>query len=206
MVPTARGWLVLLLAAAALALFAARNVHSFLAVTDPVNAELLVVEAWLPDHALEKVIVEFNRKPYSTLYLTGGRIELGFHVSEYKTYPSLAAAILTKLGLKKEVIQEVPALDVPQDRTYASAWALKKWFREHGISPRAVQVVSLGPHARRTRLLFAKALGNDFTVGITAIQGQGYHPDSWWATSAGVRTVICETIAYSYARLFFWSG
>jgi hypothetical protein len=206
MVPTARGWLVLLLAATALVLFAARNLHSFLAVTDPVNAEILVVEAWLPDYALEEVVVEFKRKAYSRLYLTGGPVEVGFYLSEYKNYPSLAAATLTKLGVKKEVIQEVPVPDMPQDRTYAAALALKLWFHEHGISPGALQVVSLGPHARRTRLLFAKALGDDFTVGITAIQGKGYHPDSWWATSAGVRSVISETIAYSYARLFFRSG
>ena len=31
-----------------------------------------------------------------------------------------------------------------------------------------------------------------------------YDPGSWWCYSDGVREVIGESIAYIYARVFFW--
>jgi hypothetical protein len=65
-------------------------------------------------------------------------------------------------------------------------------------------VVKEDAHARRTRLLFPKALGPDVEVGIIAVQTPDYDPKRWWRYSEGVRDVIGESIAYVYARFFFW--
>jgi hypothetical protein len=40
-------------------------------------------------------------------------------------------------------------------------------------------------------------------IGIYSIRPHGYDPEQWWSSSAGVRTIIGETIAYLYARLIF---
>jgi uncharacterized SAM-binding protein YcdF (DUF218 family) len=80
---------------------------------------------------------------------------------------------------------------------------LKQWLRAQGINPTTINVVTEGPHARRSRLLFQKALGNDLTVGIISLQSEEYDPQHWWRTSAGVRSVLSETIAYGYARFLF---
>src|SRR2546430_15368010 len=38
--------------------------HPFLAVTDRTGADVLVVEGWLPNYALEESIAEFRARPY----------------------------------------------------------------------------------------------------------------------------------------------
>ncbi len=71
LVPTLRGWLLLALGCAALAFVAARGLHPFLAVTDPVPGGVLVVEGWVPDYMLEAAIAEFKRNHYAKLFVTG---------------------------------------------------------------------------------------------------------------------------------------
>jgi hypothetical protein len=68
----------------------------------------------------------------------------------------------------------------------------------------SVDIVSIGPHARRSRLLYQKALGDKVKVGVIAIEDKRFDPDHWWQSSVGVRSVMGETIAYLYARFFFW--
>jgi hypothetical protein len=60
-----------------------------------------------------------------------------------------------------------------------------------------------GAHARRTRLLFQKAFGDEAGVGIIAISSPDYDGAHWWLYSEGVRDVVGETLAYLYAQVFF---
>jgi len=66
-----------------------------------------------------------------------------------------------------------------------------------------VNLVTTGPHARRSRLLFEKALGRDFTVGVLSVPGRDFDAQHWWRSSQGVRVVTGEMIAYCYVRFFF---
>ncbi len=201
--PTWRGWAVLLLTVAALALLAGTQVYPFLAPTHPIYSGALVVEGWAPDYALKEALNEFNQHPYTKLYVTGGPLEKGAYLADYKTHAELGTAILLRLGLNSNAVQTVPAPETFRNRTFASAVALRQWLDQHQIPTRNFHVMTVGPHARRTWLLFQMALGKDANVGITAIKERGYDPAHWWQTSEGVRTVIDETIAYGYARLLF---
>lgn len=201
---TACGWPVMILAVIAGAGIVVVTIHPFLAVTQPVRGDILVVEGWLPDYALEKAIDEFKSHDYRLLVTTGLPLSRGFYLSEYKTSPEMAAATLKRLGFNKRLIAAVPALHVRKDGTYASAVSLREWLLGPGLSVKSLNICSLGPHARRTRLLFKKALGGDIDVGIIAFESQDYEPRVWWKTSKGVRAVIDETIAYLYARFFFY--
>jgi hypothetical protein len=40
-------------------------------------------------------------------------------------------------------------------------------------------------------------------VGIVALQPRDYDTTRWWVSSAGVRDIISEAVAYLYARLIF---
>ena len=201
---TASGWLVLIVVVAAAVVAALLTVHPFLAVNEPIRGDLLVVEGWLSDYAMKDVIREFKARDYLLLVTTGGPLARGCYLAEYKTSAELVYATLKRLGFDEEQLVAVPGPDVRKDSTYASAVALKNWLRESGLSVKAVNICSMGPHARRTRLLFEKALGQDINVGIIAFDSQEYDTKAWWKTSKGVRTVIGETIAYLYARLFFF--
>jgi hypothetical protein len=203
LVPTLRGWLVLVLGLAAVVVISGRGIPRFLSVNDPRPGGVLVVEGWAPDYAMEAAIAEFNRNHYDKLFVTGIPLDQGTPLSEYKTYAELGAAVLLKLGLSTNVVQPVPVAAVRQDRTYAMASGLKRWMDAHGMVQTNINLITIGPHARRSRLLFEKALGKGVTVGVVAIPSPTFDPAHWWRSSAGVRDIIGETLAYAYARLLF---
>ena len=202
-VPTWRGWALMLATAAVVVIFGGGNMHSFLAVTAPVPAEVMVIEGWAPDYAFREAVAEFKRHHYSKVYVTGGLLEQGQYLSEYQTYAKLGEALLVQMGLSRDVVQAVPAEPVLQDRTHASAMALGAWLQQHDAVPASLNVVSHGAHARRTWLLFEKVLGGKTKVGIISVEDRDYNPKRWWKTSQGVRLVTDEMLAYCYARFLF---
>jgi hypothetical protein len=202
-VPTFRGWVVLVLSLGVLLVVFVRCLYPFLALNDPISGGFLVVEGWTPDYGMQLAIAEFKREHYQTIYVTGGPLERGMHLAAYQTYAQLGAATLVKLGLDSNVVQAVPAPVVRQDRTYSSAVSLKKWLLEHDLKPTRIQLLSEGPHARRSRLLYEKVMGEGVVIGVTSIPSREYDPKHWWRYSAGVRNVIDEAVAYLYARLLF---
>jgi hypothetical protein len=119
LLPTFRGWALLLLVAAGLVFAAMRCAHPFLAIQDEVLSGALVVDGWQPDYALEEAAAEFRRHSYTKLFVTGGPIDQGASLSEYKSYAELGAAVLKHMGLDPNAIQPVPAPSVCKDRTHA---------------------------------------------------------------------------------------
>jgi hypothetical protein len=201
--PTWQGWTVLVIAGVLLLEVMIRSAYPFLAVTKPIHGGLLVVEGWQSDSGMQAAVADFKKNSYEKLYVTGGPLTTGGYLSQYENFAQLGAITLAKLGLSNEV-QAVPAPLVRQDRTYASAVALRQWLRQHGLQPTRINVISTGPHARRTRMLFEKAMGPRVQIGIVAEQAEDYDPARWWTSSMGFRTVTGEIIAYLYARLLFW--
>ena len=186
----------------ALAVGGLLGIHPFLAPTHPVTGGILVVEGWGPDYAMNAAAEEFARSPYQKIYVTGGPLEWGGPLSDYKSYAELGAAILGKSGLSSNVVA-VPAPKVQRDRTYNSALALRKYLDEHGIPHSRVNLISVGVHSRRSRLLCQKAFGKGTRVGIIALTPMEYNPRRWWQSSQGFRAVMSETFAYAYVRVFF---
>ena len=69
---------------------------------------------------------------------------------------------------------------------------------------RGVNVLTEDVHARRTCLLFQKALGHNVVVGVIAVPNPDYDANHWWRYSEGVKDVVAESVAYIYARLLFF--
>lgn len=203
LVLTWRGWLLLVLSLAALSVVTVRELHPFLAVIEPVESGLLVVEGWVSDITMEAAIAEFRLHHYEKVCVTGGPIDHSAWLNYYKTYAEEGAAALLKQGLNANEVQAVPSEWVRRDRTYAEAAALSKWIRDSGMVFTTVHLITEGAHARRSRLLFQRALGSSVTVGVTSVPSNDYDPEHWWQSSAGVREVVGETLAYGYARFLF---
>jgi uncharacterized SAM-binding protein YcdF (DUF218 family) len=202
---TWRGWMALLFGLLGLASLFLFGLHPFFAVTSREKTDVLVVEGWIRQYAIHAAAEEFRRSNYSRIYTTGGPVTgLGGYVSDYSTSASIGAGNLRKVGVAPEFIQMVPSRVSGRDRTYSSALALRDWFHEHNVSPASINVVTEELHARRTRLLFQKALGDGIKVGIIAIPSPDYDASRWWRYSEGVREMLGETIAYIYVRVFFW--
>lgn len=202
-VPSWRGCLLMLFLVAGTATLAVRNVHPFLALSDPRPAELLVVEGWAPDYVFAEAIAEFRRGSYRQVLVTGGPVDAGAPLTQHKTYAALGASILIAMGLESSKVEAVPAPSARQDRTFASALALAKWLGNHPSKTPGLNLVSLGAHSRRSRLLFEQALGSGLGVGILSVQDQRYDPAHWWRSSAGFRLVLDEVFAYAYTKLLF---
>ncbi len=201
---TWRGWLCLVGLVFAGAQLAVHTVFSFLAVTDPVGGELLVVESWIPDYSMPAVIQAFAAGRYRWIATTGGPIGKGEILSEYHTLPELTRSILIKEGVDPVVIVAIPSPDPDRDRTYACALELKQWLKDHHRTISRFDLLSRGVHSRRSRLLFQRAFGPAVKVGVIAAPEVEYDGRHWWRTSAGFRYVVDETIAYIYARFLFY--
>ena len=179
------------------------NIHPFLAPTKPVKADILIADNCLSDHGLKILTNEFRSKNYKLIICAGGPLSLGSYLAEYKTGAELFAATLKKIGVNGEVIISIPSKPVKKDRTYASALAVKNWLDQNNIQPKGINVFSAGTHSRRSWILYKEAINKQIPVGIIASEILDYDPKKWWRTSSGVRTVLVETIAYIYVKLFF---
>jgi len=177
------------------------GVPGFLSLNRPVEAECLVVEGWVSDYALEFAAKEFRHGQYRRLYTTGGPLTKASYLAEYKNNADIAAATLGKLGLGSNIVVSVPAPEVKTDRTYASAVALRRRCEERGEQLTALNVVTIGSHARRTRFIYQKVFGKGVQVGVLAVREADYKPSRWWRYSAGWRDVIGESVGYLHARL-----
>lgn len=203
---TTQGWGVALLCAATLIVFTITHIHSFLAVTSPVKADVLVVEGWLPDYALKNAIAEFESGDYRQIITTGDPLEKGYFLAQYKNFAELSAATLKKLGFEEEKLVAVPTPKAIKDRTYTSAVTLRQWLSKSNLKLESINLYTLDVHARRSWLLFKQVLAPTIKVGVIAVKSPDYDPGNWWSSSAGVRSVISETIAYIYARFVNLGG
>jgi DUF218 domain len=200
-----RGWLLVTSAVLAAAYFVFLNIQPYLAVTRRVNTNILVVEGWMPRYALRASAEEFKHGSYERIFTTGGPQDgNGGYVNDYYTAASVAAEGLKKIGIPKDVIQMAPSHVLGRERTYSSAIALRDWFRDHNLAIHSFNVLTEDCHARRTQLLYQEAFGKTVAVGIIAVSNPDYNPKDWWRYSDGVREVIGESIAYMYARFFFY--
>lgn len=200
-----RGWLLVIIVLSAAIYLLIVNVHPFLAVTDRRDSDILVIEGWIQRYALAQGAQEFKTGMYKMVFTTGGPENgSGGYINDFNTSASVGAESLTqRFGLPADRVQMVPSRVVSRDRTYSSALALRAWFQAHRLQPHSINVLTEDAHARRTQLLFARALGPDISVGIISVPNPDYDSRHWWRYSEGVEEVIDEAIGYIYAKFFF---
>lgn len=193
--------LVLMLGCGVIVVFGA---YPFLAVTERVDADVLVVEGWVHPYTIDASVEELKRGSYRQIFTTGGPVVgKGGYVNDYQTSASVGAELLKHAGAPEELVQMVPSHVIGRDRTYSSAVALRNWLEQHDLRPRAINIVTEGAHARRTRLLFRRALGPNIAVGVISIPSPDFDAKRWWYYSEGVEDVIEEGIGYLYAISLF---
>jgi len=187
-----------LLVIAALALV--YSTERFLSVTEPVDSDVLVVEAWFWDRpGLQDAVQSFQQGNYQVMLVVGGTDS---PQSEAPSSAELAGERLLQLGMEssKLVLISIPNLTV--HRTYRSAVAVREWLREKRPNCRAVNVFTLGVHARKSRVMFRKALGPDMGVGIYACSETGYRRAIWCFSKRGLYIIPRNLVGYFYALLY----
>jgi hypothetical protein len=201
--PTLWGWMALLLCGAVATIGLLRSIYPFLAVTEPVGASVLVVEGWLGQKELDGAIDVFRAGGYERIVTTGGPLHTWPESSPDSTYAHRAADYLRRHGPGTVPITPAPSPITHQDRTYNSALMVRAWAQRSGIELKKIDVVSRGPHARRSRMLYEQAFGPLVQIGVLAVGPEDYGEVHWWRSSTGAREVAEQAIGILWIKLFF---
>src|SRR5258708_7863158 len=105
-------WLASALAVLALVFFV-RSIHPFLAHTQRVDADVLVVEGWIYDYMMAPSAAEFRRGGY-TLLLTSGLV---FDPATGDSFAARTAARLETQGVPRATLVPCPAAQATGART-----------------------------------------------------------------------------------------
>lgn len=200
--PTLLGGLVLLLLTAIMFLVTVKTLYPFLAPTAPPHRGVMVVEGWIHDQALSEAVRLYRTGSYSHIVCTGVPLETGSYLAAFNSYPEMTAARLRHLGINPAHLLVAIGRATDRDRTYTAALALRERLKTENIIETDIHLVTVGPHGRRSRALFRKALGPDYAVGVTSLPDLDYDARRWYAYSAGFRKTIGEWIAYTYTLFF----
>jgi hypothetical protein len=199
---TWKGRLLVLAVVAALTVILGRGTGAFLAITSPVGGQFLVVEGWMPTYAYREAAAQFHKGGYQKAIAAGtmdwdASGELRHHFGGEQ---------LIRFGVAGELVVSTSSDEIRQDRTFHAAMTVKRWLQDQGLGTTSIDIVTIGPHARRSRLLYEKALGAEVKVGVIAVEDRRFDANHWWRSSVGVRAVVGEAIAYIYARILFWAS
>jgi hypothetical protein len=201
LLPTLWGWLVIVGSITFTALLAARQLGPWLAVSEPLpGARVVVVEGWLGERELDDAAEFVRARGYQRVLTSGGPIR---SFSPFSTFAERAAHHLRQ-RLPDRTIDAVSAPYTAQDRTFASAVWVRDWAAQHAVPLDAVDVYSLGPHARRTRLVYRMAFGPDSRVGIVAGAPREFEVARWWTTSESGKATLNEAGSLLWTVCCFW--
>lgn len=204
LLPTFRGWVLILALLALIGFSAMHQVHRFLSVDHPAEkATVLVVEGWLSEPALDKAVSRFREASYDMVVTTGGPIESWADIQGFSSFADRAADYLARRGIPAEIVHSVPAPASAQNRTFLSAVALRSWLEQQKLASPDIDLLSGGVHARRSHRLFRLALGPNYRVGILSADPSGYDPAAWWRSSEGAKAVMGELISLAWTVCCF---
>jgi DUF218 domain len=198
---TLKGWGIFLAITIAILSFVLANIQPFLAVSNPIDrADILVVEGWIDDEPIKGALAEFKQGNYQLLVTTGIPLVRGYHLSQYKNFADLCAAIMLSYGFDRSKLVAVPTPGSKTERTLASAIAVKEWLSQSQLPIKSINLYSDDVHTRRSWLMYRRILPSHLKIGSIAHPAIYYNASRWWTSSEGVRSVLSETIAYLYAQ------
>jgi hypothetical protein len=198
--PTPLGWACLVVAVLALPILWWFGGEDFLTVTDRQPPDILVVESWIGIEGVRAAGAEFLGSGYHHIVATGGKT--GRYWSQQRwSLSDVAERELARLGIPPEKIILCTDDDAEEHRTFEFAAEIRRNLQSRGITPTSINVFTLGAHARRSRLVFAKVFA-DVPVGVIAWAPRGYRSAPWWHSSFRAEEFLKETVGYLFERCF----
>jgi hypothetical protein len=176
--------------------------ESFLSLTDRLPAEILIVEGWIGTNGVRAAAAEFRNGGYRYVVATGSQPDDKGWQEHGWSYAQGAANELARSGIPPEQIILVPAKNTERGRTYESAVAVWRKLQSLSINPKSLNVFTWGPHARRSRLVYAKLYARQASAGVVSWAPPDYETVPWWRSSERAKELLTETAGYVYEALF----
>ena len=174
--------------------------EAFLTCTDRQPADVLIVEGWVGVEGVPAAKEEYARGGYHYIVVTGGLTGKRWTARRWSQV-DVAAIELGRMHVPSDRIITAPTLESEEQRTFATAISAKRTLQAKGIKPGSINVFTLGAHARRSRLIHAKAFGSGTKVGVVAWLPKDYGNGPWWRSSERAESLLKETIGYWFELL-----
>ncbi|MBK9992037.1 MAG: hypothetical protein IPP19_15270 [Verrucomicrobia bacterium] len=178
-------------------------IEGFLAITKPVQSDVLVIESWFPENLAVLDAAEVIRQGNYRHILCVALDEPSSRGSSGLPVAERTARRLIGLGTDPQIIR---VLNIPFEnskRTYTLAAAARDWLKKELPETRAINLFSINVHARKSHILFLKAFPPDYTIGIIASKIPPYPYSRWWLSPKGIYVTVRNTFGYLYAVGFF---
>ena len=172
--------------------------ESFFSLTRRLPAEALVADRWIGRDGIRAAAEEFKLGSYGYIVVTGDMTEDRRNQSDYA---ETAEQELIGLGIPKDRIITAPSSQVARQRTFVSVAAAWKALDTSGVRPKVINVFTLGPHARRSRLVYAKVFGPATQVGVIAFVPPKYEVEPWWLSKQRTLCLLKEFVGYPFEIL-----
>ncbi|MDB6077313.1 MAG: cytosine deaminase [Akkermansiaceae bacterium] len=174
--------------------------EAFLSLTDRQPPDVLVVEGWIGIDGIKAAKLEFEQGGYRYIVTAGAQFSYRWGPQRWN-YATEAREILLRAGVPPDRVIEAPATDTESQRTFQAALAVRRILDARGVRPHAVNLFTLGAHARRSRLVLAKVLPSSTSVGCIAWKPPSYPPGPWWNSSERAEDFLKETVGYLFELL-----
>lgn len=201
--PTFLGMVIFLILLLIIIRLSLPGFHSFLHKEKPVESKNMVLEGWVSTYALPDFIKFYKDNGYKNLIVTGIPMTQYEYASDFNYTSQATIQALKHYGFTDTIYEAAIPQNVYQDRTYSTAIIARSIIDQHPEWSKSFNIYSMGVHSRRTLLLFEKAFGKNYNIGIISHSDRTYIGNMWWRSSVGFRTVSNEVLAFFYAKFIF---
>jgi hypothetical protein len=198
--PTVLGWIVLLVAIGSPMGWLLFRGEPFFRLTERQPAECLVVEGWIGIDGVTAAKAEFERGGYHYIATSGGLTNNRWGRQQWN-YAVEAGELLVHLGVPADRVVIAPAADAENHRTFEAAVEVRQMLTRLGLHPQYATIFTFGVHARRSRLVFAKAMGASTNVGVISWAPEHFFDGPWWHSSERSLDLLKESVGYFFELL-----
>jgi hypothetical protein len=157
----------------------------------------LVVEGWIGLEGMRDAAQEFADGKYNLIVTTGGLTGERWNVERWN-YAEMAAKELRRLGVAPDHILVARAREIESQRTFEAASAARRTLKSNNLEPATINIMTRGPHARRSRLIYAKVFGPHTKVGVISWIPVSERSTPWWGSTDRASDLIKESVAYPF--------
>jgi uncharacterized SAM-binding protein YcdF (DUF218 family) len=106
---------------------------------------------------------------YNSVYNIGSLDSKNRIINNFKSNAEQTRTELISMGVDPSRIVAVPGEKTNINRTLKSALAFRDWLKNSKYAVKGINIISSGPHAKRSLMIYNKFLGKNYKVGIIVL-------------------------------------